>query len=61
MNTEEIVGAIDAEIQRLQRAKELLSVSEGGSVVGKGKRPLSTEGRARIAAAQKRRWGKVKK
>jgi hypothetical protein len=67
MNIEEIVDAIDAEIRRLQQARALLCGmataprAEGGSSVGNGKRVMSAEGRARVAAAQRARWAKVKR
>lgn len=63
-----LLAAIDAEIARLKQAKTLLG---GGSVKGNGRtiraqatrteRVLSVEARARIAAAQKKRWAKAKK
>jgi len=61
MNTAEIVKAIDEEIERLQEAKRLLG--EGGEKAPKrvgrpGKRTVSPEGRARMAAALKARWAK---
>jgi hypothetical protein len=66
MDTSQIIEAIDTEIQRLQAAKALL----GGSPTSKpatkpspkkpGRRRMSAAGRARIVAAQKARWAKVK-
>jgi hypothetical protein len=70
METSTILAAIDAEIQRLQHARTLLS---GDTVVKRGpgrpkgsspvpkRRPLSPEARAKIAAAQRARWAKAKK
>jgi hypothetical protein len=72
-----IVEAIDSEILRLQQARSLLtghmaplkrglprtaasSIGKGKSAAA-GKRTISPEGRARIAAAQKARWAKVKR
>ena len=55
MSRQAIVEAIDAEIQRLQQAKELLS---GKRALIKGKRTMSPESRARIAAGQKASWAK---
>lgn len=59
-----IITAIDVEISRLQQARRLLS---GGNETGHGsrkralaKRVLSPEARAKIAAAQKKRWAKAK-
>ena len=56
MNTQEIVEAIEAQIQRLQRAKELISGTATTRRAGRG--PMSAEGRERIAAAQRARWAK---
>lgn len=70
METSAILTAIDAEIQRLQHARSLLS---GDTVARRGpgrpkvsstapkRRQISAEGRAKIAAAQKARWAKAKK
>jgi hypothetical protein len=70
METSAILAAIDAEIQRLQHARSVLSgdtVARRGPGRPKGssrspkKRQLSPEGRAKIAAAQRARWAKRKK
>jgi hypothetical protein len=73
METRHIIAELDAEIGRLEQAKALLSgatstvVAKRGpgrpkaTPVGKKKRNLSPEGRARIAAAVKARWAKQKK
>jgi hypothetical protein len=70
METNAILSALDAEIERLQRARALLS---GDAILGRGpgrpkslsggskKRQLSPEARAKIAAAQRARWAKAKK
>lgn len=74
MDTRAFIEAIDAEISRLQRVKTLLT---GTSATGKhnAKRPagptapgkpikrrtMSAEARAKIAAAQRARWAKVRK
>lgn len=64
MNVNEILANIDDEISRLRQARALL-VGQGysGSRAGrpKKKRHMSAEGRARIAAAQRRRWAKQKR
>ncbi len=68
MTREDIIAAIDEEIERLEKVKELLQSSSSGKLtgalnrkgVGPKKRYLSPEARARIAAAQKRRWAKQK-
>ena len=71
-----IVDEIDSEIAKLQQAKQLLLdaigkngrgrprklavlVQTGPTVKRKGR--MTPEGRARIAAAQKARWAKIKK
>lgn len=68
MSREQILAAIDEEISKLQQVKKLLSTSGGklaSGFTGAGKprapRNLSPEARARIAAAQKRRWAKQRK
>jgi len=66
MEMKGIIAEIDAEIQKLEQVRAILT--------GKGdhheskipaarrkKRRLSPDGRARIAAAQKARWAKIKK
>jgi hypothetical protein len=70
MSREQILSAIDQEISRLQQARKLLQSSGGSKLVSglssngrktRARRTLSPEARARIAAAQKRRWAKQKK
>jgi hypothetical protein len=70
METSQILAAIDAEIERLQRARTLLSGDiagkrgpdrQKGSSTASKRRQISPEGRARIAAAQRARWAKTKK
>jgi hypothetical protein len=75
MDTIEIIQTIDAEITRLEKASALLNgdttsaARRGRSLISKPtststaqkRRKISAEGRARIAAAQKARWAKVKK
>jgi len=58
MNTSDLIAAIDAEISRLQQARKLLSGSTGARG---GKRVMSAEARARISAAQKKRWAQQKR
>ena len=69
MTRDDIIAAIDEEISRLEKVKELLASSSSGkfsgalarkTASGPKKRNLSPEARARIAAAQKRRWAKQK-
>jgi hypothetical protein len=63
MQINEIIAALDSEIVRLQQVKVLLSgfTTSGNATSAPKKRHLSAEARAKIAAAQKKRWAKVKK
>ncbi len=75
MDTNEIIAQLDTEIARLQEVKSILSgttttqakrgrpnkASVAVIAPVAAKRILSPEARARIAAAQKARWAKVKK
>lgn len=67
MDTEQLLKAVKAEIARLGQVVDLL---EGSTALparkGRGKRkgtrkPMSAAARAKISAAQKKRWAKVKK
>jgi hypothetical protein len=57
----EILAALDSEILHLQKVKALLSGSTDKVESPPKKHNLSLEARARIAAAQKKRWAKFKK
>ena len=65
MTREELAAAVDEEISRLEKVRALL-LSTGGSKIStsfgkpRKKRVLSADARARIAAAQRRRWAKQK-
>jgi hypothetical protein len=67
MDTQSILATIDAEIEKLQKAKAVLSqVVKAGTVtktaIKATKRPrLSKAARAKIAAAQRKRWAAAKK
>jgi hypothetical protein len=66
MDNRSIPAALDDEIERLQNARKVLPSMDGkASSVGtpkkRSKRRLSPETRAKIAAAQKRRWAAAKK
>jgi hypothetical protein len=74
MNTIAIVMEIDAEIARLQQARELLAAVKATGkrkpgrpaaaslpTNGKAVRVLSAASRESIAAAQKKRWAKVRR
>jgi len=67
MTREELVAAVDEEISRLEKVRALLQASGSSRLAGasfgnrpRKKRVLSADARARIAAAQKRRWAKQK-
>jgi hypothetical protein len=60
----EIIAGIDAEIARLQQARELLNGTTSkrpAAEPARKKRHISAAGLATIAAAQKKRWAKAKK
>jgi hypothetical protein len=73
MDLSNILNEIDKQIAQLQQAKALLTDSSAPRKVGRpgkavtvkaaasGRKPLSAEAKARIAAAQKKRWAKAKK
>jgi hypothetical protein len=74
MDTTEIIQTIDAEIARLEQARALLkgdttapatsgrSLNYKPATTAKAPRSkMSAEGRARIAAAQRARWAKIKR
>jgi hypothetical protein len=65
MNVSEIVLAIDGQIAKLEQAKAMLSDTTSStatkSVGRKKRRKMSAAGRAKIAAAQRTRWAKVKR
>jgi len=76
MDTTEIIAQIDSEIARLLQVKSILSGTTATATIKakRGPKPkaaptpstakkriLSPEARARIAAAQKARWAKVRR
>ena len=67
MDLVSIIQEIDAGISRLQQARVLLTGTEDSGVAGRPKsrapykRVFSTEGRAKIAEAQRARWAKSKR
>jgi hypothetical protein len=76
MNTQEILSIIDGEITKLQQARALLNGHSEPAAIKRApgrpkkvvapmktvaKRTMSAEGKARIAAAQKKRWAAAKK
>jgi len=62
MNSNLILQAIDEEIARLTRARDLLLTPDNSKPAPAAKkRTLSPEGRKKIVAAMKRRWAAAKK
>ena len=73
MDLSSILNEIDRQISHLQQAKALLTDSSTPRKVGRPakavtvktvlsrRKPLSTEAKARIAAAQKKRWAKARR
>ncbi len=70
MNFTSVIDEIDREIGRLRRARAILAATlrdveeatPSRRVLEKtGRRVLSVEARARIAAAQKHRWAAIKR
>ncbi|RZU28917.1 hypothetical protein BDD14_6502 [Edaphobacter modestus] len=72
MDLTTILSQIDAQITALQQAKTLLTDASTSRKVGRPAKatspvanptrmPLSAEAKARIVAAQKKRWAKAKK
>src|SRR5580698_5532232 len=63
MQIHEIIAALDSEIACLQQVKALLSGSTANGNVASASKThrLSAEARAKISAAQRKRWAKMKK
>jgi hypothetical protein len=66
MEMKGILAEIDAEIQKLEQVRAILAGKDvhhetKAAPAGRQKRWLSPEARARIAAAQRARWAKIKK
>lgn len=70
METQHIIAEIDKQIAAYESARDILRNASGvGTVVlrtraahhEKHKRMISVAGRARIAAAQRARWAKIKR
>jgi hypothetical protein len=59
MSTKQLLAEIDRGINALQKARVLCL--KGEAVAPKAKATMSDEGRAKIAAAQQKRWAKVKR
>lgn len=64
MSISDLLFSIDSEIAQLQQARALLAGTLGGKSAGspsvKPKRKLSAAAREKIAAAQRKRWAKVR-
>jgi hypothetical protein len=63
MDFDAIVHVIDAEISRLEKVRALLAGHTAllkRGMPARKRNKMSAEGRARIAAAQKKRWAKKK-
>ena len=52
---------VKKEIARLQKVVELLEDGNTSTSGRRKRKPMSAEARAKIAAAQKKRWAKTKK
>ena len=68
MSLKEVIKAIDAEIERIEQARALLTGTASptrdrkpATKPLKAKRTLSPEARQRIAEAQRKRWAAQKK
>jgi hypothetical protein len=65
MSISELLSSIDSEISRLQQVRALLSGQDGLRTLRDSKpakkRVMSAAARARIAAAQRKRWATWKK
>ena len=64
LDTEQIINALKAERQRIDRAIAVLQGSSRGPSVARGRRGprhMSAEARRRISEAQKRRWAEQRK
>ena len=64
MDLDAIVQTLDVEIGRLEKARALLTdhtAPRQRRVSIGGRRMMSAEGRAAIAAAQRKRWAKAKR
>jgi hypothetical protein len=64
MNIPELLSAIDSELARLREVRALLGKDAPfpfRATHGEKKRHMSADARARIAAAQRKRWAKQKR
>jgi hypothetical protein len=61
MNTTALIAIIDSELARLREVRALLGKDAPFPFRTKKKRIMSADARARISAAQKKRWNAWKK
>jgi len=61
MDTTQIIAELGKEIARLNRVIVLLAGTSNDTGHAPKHRPMSLEGRKRVAAAQRRRWAKARK
>jgi len=60
MSIDSVIRSIDEQISRLQKARAFLNSTGKATGRGRGQRTMSAAARARIAAAQRARWARVK-
>jgi len=64
MDYKNVIAEIDAQISKLQQARDVLTGLAGSQSTdgrqGRKRKNMSAAARARIAAAQKARWAKVR-
>lgn len=60
MNYKNAIKDIDGQIKQLEEGRRVLLGLSGGRRKGKGARTMSAAGRRRIAAAQRKRWAKIR-
>jgi hypothetical protein len=60
MNYKNAIKDIDGQIKQLEEARKVLAGLSGGGRKGTGTSTMSAAGRRRIAAAQRKRWAKIR-
>jgi len=61
MNTSELLSSVESEIATLQQVRAVLAGQDGYRPTSERKWTMSAEARAKIAAAQRKRWAKQKR
>jgi hypothetical protein len=56
LSVKDVIQILQQNVEAMQKAIKIL----GGAKAGKPRRTMSAAGRKRIAAAQRRRWAKVR-